>query len=214
MKIPKYIIFDCDGVLVDSEFLANKIEVDVKSELGFPITLEEQLKKFVGLGWNDPILQEELARLPKNYVELVDNRLKSVYLNELKPISGVVDLLNKMTQPKCVASNSETEWLNFKLSITKLDGFFPEAVFSRNMVSKGKPAPDLFFHAVEKMGWNSSQCLVVEDSEVGVKAGRAAGMTVCGFLGGKHILPGHGDRLMNAGANFTISNFSDLLPLL
>lgn len=214
MHKPRYIIFDCDGVLVDSEFLANKVEVDIKSELGFPITLEEQLKRFVGLGWNDPILQEELAKLPKNYVNLVDDRLKDVYTKELKPIHGAIELLNKITQPKCVASNSETEWLNFKLSLTKLDHFFHEAVFSRNMVEKGKPAPDLFFHAVKKMGWSSSQCLVVEDSEAGVKAGKAAGMTVCGFLGGKHILPGHGDRLLKAGANFIVSDFQDLLPLL
>lgn len=213
MKKAKYILFDCDGVLVDSEVIANRIESEVKTELGFPITLEEQIRKFVGMGLNHPVMQAELQRLPKTYWPLFDERVRKAYHEELKAISGVSEVLNALPLPKCVASGSEPEWLTLKLRLTQLDRYFPNAIFHGQLVKRSKPEPDLFFHAAEKMGWNCADCLVVEDSELGVKAGRAAGMFVCGFLGGSHIRPGHADRLLAAGADFLISEMSQLLRL-
>ncbi len=206
----KSIIFDCDGVLIDSEIIANRIEVEVKTELGFPITLEEQLKKFVGLGMSHPVMQAELRRLPADYWQIVDDRVKVAYINELKAIDGVVEILEQLSLPKCVASSSEPEWLAFKLEHTKLARHFPDAVFSGRMVKKSKPAPDLFLLALEKMGWDASSCLVVEDSVAGVEAGKAAGLIVCGFTGGAHMYPGHAERLMAAGADHMISNFQQI----
>jgi HAD superfamily hydrolase (TIGR01509 family) len=213
IKKPKYVIFDCDGVLVDSEILANRVEVEIKNKLGFPITLEEQISKFVGCGMSHPVMQEELQRLPQNYWQLVDKRCDEVYKNELKAITNVVSTLELLTLPKCVASSSEPDYLEMKLSLTNLKHFFPNAIFHGRLVKKSKPEPDLFLHAIEKMGWTPEDCLVVEDSIHGVKAGRAAGLIVCGFLGGSHIYPGHADRLIDAGADYIISDIKNLLRL-
>jgi beta-phosphoglucomutase-like phosphatase (HAD superfamily) len=215
LKRTKYIIFDCDGVLIDSEILANRVEVEVKTKLGFPISLEEQITKFMGCGLTHPRVRAELARLPSHYSEMVDTRCKEVYIDQLKPISGVFETLGMIELPKCVASSSEPDSLDFKLNLTSLKSFFPaNAIFHGRLVKKPKPEPDLFLHAIEKMGWTAEHCLVVEDSEHGVKAGRAAGLTVCGFLGGAHVLPGHADRLLSAGAHYLISDMRYLLNLI
>lgn len=214
MKKLKNIIFDCDGVLVDSEILANRVEAELKTELGFPTTTEEQIQKFVGFGSNHPVMIEELKRLPKNYLETVDQRIHKIYETELKAIYGVLELLQSLENPICVASSSEPEWINQKLKITQLKPFFDKSIFSGHMVKATKPAPDLFLFAAHKMEWDISECLVIEDSVAGVIAGRAAGMTVCGFLGGSHILPGHAERLIQAGADYIVSDIRKIKPLL
>ncbi len=210
MKTPKYIIFDCDGVLIDSEILANRVEAEIKSELGFPITVEEHIKKFVGMGLSHPDMQAELKRLPSNYLDLVDQKMKEVYKKELKVIAGTVAALDSLNIPKCVASSSEPEWLDIKLSLTNLKKYFSDSIFHGKLVTKSKPEPDLFLFAISQLGWAASDCLVVEDSVYGVQAGRAAGLKVCGFLGGAHVLPGHSDQLTKAGADYLISDLKDL----
>jgi HAD superfamily hydrolase (TIGR01509 family) len=214
MKKFRSIIFDCDGVLIDSEIIAGRIEMEVKTELGFPITLEEQLKTFVGLGMSHPIVQQELKRLPPHFLQTVDERVKIAYLTELKAIANVSDVLKKITLPKCVASSSEHEWLDFKLKHTKLDHHFPNAIFNGGMVKKSKPAPDLFLLALDRMGWSAENTLVIEDSVAGVQAGKAACLTVWGFTGGAHIYPGHAEKLVHAGANRIFSDFRDVLKLI
>ncbi len=206
----KTIIFDCDGVLIDSEIIANRIEVEVKTELGFPITLEEQLRKFVGLGMTHPHVQSELLRLPANYLQIVDDRVKVAYADELKPIDGVVWVLENIKIPKCIASSSEPEWLSLKLSLTQLIHYFPNAIFNGRMVKSCKPAPDLFLLALEKMGWDAASCLVIEDSVAGVQAGKAAGLTVCGFTGAAHAYAGHAERLSAVGADHIISDIKQI----
>lgn len=214
MKKPRYVIFDCDGVLMDSEMLANRVEMEIKTEMGFPISLEEQILKFTGCGLNHPTVQEELRRLPKEYLSELEKRCEEVFRAELKPIAGVEYTLENLNLPKCMASSSEPEYLAAKLEITGLNRFFVNTVFHGKMVKRSKPAPDLFLHAVEKMGWRKPEdCLVVEDSEHGVRAGKAAGMIVCGFLGGAHIYPGHAERLLNAGADYLVSDIRNILRL-
>lgn len=207
------IIFDCDGVLVDSEIIANRIEVEVKTELGFSITMEEQLKTFVGLAKNHPVMQAELERLPMDYWQVVDDRCKIAYQNELVAITGVDEVLGKLSLPKCVASSSEPEWLALKLNHTKLDHHFGAAVFSTKLVKLSKPAPDLFLYVLDKMNWKVDSTLVVEDSVAGVEAGKAAGLQVWGFVGGSHIYPGHEESLLKAGADRIISNFLSILEV-
>ncbi len=209
----KHIIFDCDGVLIDSEILANQVEVEIKTLLGFPITLEEQIKNFAGCGLSHPRVKAELERLPKEYLKLVDERCHQIYNKELKAISGVVELLEQLKISVCVASSSEPDWLDRKLKLTNLKRFFPDAIFHGRLVQKSKPEPDLFLHALKTLDWHAEDCLVVEDSEHGVKAGKAAGAKVCGFLGGAHIYPGHADRLFKAGADYLIFDIQNVLGL-
>ncbi len=213
MNRPKYVIFDCDGVLVDSEIIANRIEAEVKTELGFPTTVEEQIRTFVGMGMNHPVMQQELKRLPSNYWSMVDERIRKSYPTELKAIAGVLEVVQKLKLPKCVASSSEPDWLEIKLRLTGLEPYFLGATFHGQLVKRSKPEPDIFLHAIETMGWTAQDCLVIEDSELGVKAGRAAGALVCGFLGGAHIQKGHADKLLNAGADFVVSDITKLLRL-
>lgn len=214
MKKPKTIIFDCDGVLVDSEIIAGRIEAEVKTAMGFPITLEEQLKRFVGHGFSSSVVQEELKRLPENFNEIVDERCRVAYQKELKPIKGVLDTLLSLPHPKCVASSSHSDWLDLKLTLTNLKSSFPNCIFSGDLVEKCKPEPDLFHYALNKMGWRADECLVVEDSLAGVMAGKAAGLTVCGFVGGTHILPGHIDLLVRAGADYIVSDIRNIKRIL
>lgn len=209
----KSIIFDCDGVLVDSEIIANRIEAEVKTEMGFPISLEDQLRNFVGLGMNNPIVVAEHKRLPPQYLQIVDDRVKEAYLKELKVLNGVHEVLEQLSLPKCVASNSELESLFFKLELTGIKHHFGEAIFSAAQVKKTKPAPDLFLLALEQMKWKSQNTLVVEDSVAGVQAAKAADLKVWGYLGGGHIRPGHRERLIQAGADHIITDLRDLLEL-
>ncbi len=206
----EYIIFDCDGVLIDSEIIANRIEMEVKNELGFPITLEEQLQKFVGLGLSHHLVQDEIRRLPSHYSQLVEDRLQLAFANELRAIDGVCETLAKLQLPKCVASSSEPESLAFKLKHTNLDHHFGDAIFSARSVRYPKPAPDLFLFALDQMLWKPQTTLVIEDSVPGVQAAKAAGLRVWGFLGGAHIRTGHADRLTAAGAERIISKFDDI----
>lgn len=214
MKKPKCIIFDCDGVLVDSEILVSRVEVEVKNQLGFPISLEEQITKFVGCGMKHPAMIAEIQRLPPDFIRMVDERCDEVYAKELRAIPGVRETLQALNIPICVASSSDAHYLDMKLNLTDLKIFFENAIFHGSLVEKQKPEPDLFLYALEKLGWKADECLVVEDSEPGVKAGKAAGMKVCGFLGGAHIYPGHADRLLKAGADYLISDMRNLPALL
>lgn len=214
MKKFETIIFDCDGVLINSEIIANRIEVEVKNELGFPISLSEQLTQFVGLGMSHPLVIEELKRLPADYLEIVETRVHAAYQKDLKPIAGVVETLKQIGFPMCIASSSETDSLKFKLELTGLKPFFGDFLFTGTMVKNCKPAPDLYLLALEKMNWDPKTCLVIEDSLAGVTSAKAAGLFTCGFVGGEHLLPGHADQLKKLGADHIVTQFEDILKLL
>lgn len=211
---PKYVIFDCDGVLVDSEIIANRVEAEYKTELGFPITVAEQITKFTGLASNHPLVKTELARLPGTYLEVVDERIRQAYERELTAISGIHQALKEIEMPKCVASNSDLESIVRKLAFTNLLHYFPKSIFSSKMVLRGKPAPDLFLYAAKTMHWQPQDCVVIEDSVAGVNAALAAGMRVLGFVGAQHIQPGHRDRLKEIGTNCIFSDMRELPEIL
>jgi HAD superfamily hydrolase (TIGR01509 family) len=183
----RLVIFDCDGVLVDSEPIAVRIDVEMLAEVGVTMSEEEVIERFVGRS-PEVILAETEARLgrrvPEGWFERGEARIRRAYATELKPVPGVVEALEAIDLPVCVASSSGHDNLRYKLELTGLYDRFAGRIFSATEVANGKPAPDLFLHAASRMGAAPADCVVIEDSRYGVQAARAAGMDVLGFAGG------------------------------
>jgi len=210
---PHLIIFDCDGVLVDSEPLANAVMKKYLTELGLSISLERTMERFVGLSlatMRKTILSEDGLDLPDDFEEEVMHRDRLAFATDLKAISGVSTTLETLTLPRCVASSGEHEKIKMSLTLTGLLPYFDGRVYSATDVTNGKPAPDLFLHAALNMNANPRDSLVIEDSLAGVQAGVAAGMQVFGFVGGGHITEGHANRLLDAGALLVFEQMTDL----
>jgi HAD superfamily hydrolase (TIGR01509 family) len=181
------VIFDCDGVLVDSERLAIKVDVEMLHELGWPLSEAEVIERFVGRSDRDTqaAIEAQLGRkLPAGWAEQVTRRYRQVFDTELVPVPGVPEALDRISLPTCVASSATHEHLRYTLGLTGLYERFAGRIFSATDVAAGKPAPDLFLHAAEQMGAAPAGCVVVEDSRSGVQAARAAGMRVLAFAGG------------------------------
>ena len=182
------VIFDCDGVLVDSERLAVRVEAEVLQELGWPLTEDDVVDRFVGrsAAYMQTEVERELGR-SIDWDATFAPRHRAAYEADLAAVDGVaavVDGLRGRGVAICVASSSTHESIEFKLRRTGLWDAFSGAVFSVEDVAHGKPAPDVFLHAAKELGTPSGACAVVEDSESGVAAGVAAGMAVFGFAGG------------------------------
>jgi HAD superfamily hydrolase (TIGR01509 family) len=206
------VIFDCDGVLVDSEALACQVDADVLTTLGVPYTRDEIISQFVGVSLKDMIRLIEAERactLPADFGDVLNRATFARFETELQPIPGVRDAILALPHRRCVASSSLPERIAFSLRLTGLDDLF-ENVFSASEVPRGKPAPDLFLHAASRMEFAPNECLVIEDSIAGVQAGRSAGMSVIGFVGGGHCGPDHADRLREAGALSVIDRMAGL----
>jgi HAD superfamily hydrolase (TIGR01509 family) len=179
------VIFDCDGVLVDSERLAVRIEAEVITALGWPLTEADIVDRFVGR--SDSYMQAEIERNIGRGVdwerELAPHYRKA-FEQELRPVAGITDALDRITTATCVASSGTHDKLRFTLGLTGLYDRFAGRIYSASEVANGKPAPDLFLHAARQMGAATARCAVIEDSVSGVEAGVAAGMTVFAFAGG------------------------------
>jgi HAD superfamily hydrolase (TIGR01509 family) len=185
----RLVIFDCDGVLVDSEPLAMRVLLEGLTAAGCAIDEATAYERFLGrsLASMQAVLRNELGvELSQEQLEAMRLRLFEVYRQELVPIPGIVAALDQLTIPRCVASSSQSERLRFSLEVTGLLPRFAPHLFSASMVARGKPAPDLFLHVAERMGVAPADCLVVEDSAAGIEAARRAGMRVFGFVGGSH----------------------------
>jgi HAD superfamily hydrolase (TIGR01509 family) len=179
------VIFDCDGVLVDSERLAVRTEADILSELGWPLTEADIIERFVGRSAS--YMQGEIERhigRPLDWEIEFEPHYREVFEKELIPVEGVIQALDKITVPTCVASSSSHDKLHFSLELTDLLDRFAGRIFSSDDVEHGKPAPDLFLHAAEQLGALPGRCAVVEDSLSGVQAGIAANMSVFAYAGG------------------------------
>jgi HAD superfamily hydrolase (TIGR01509 family) len=181
------VIFDCDGVLVDSEPIAVRIDVEMLAEVGVTMSSEEVIERFVGRS-PEVILAETEARLgraaPEGWWERGEARLREAFAAELQPVAGIAQALEAIELPVCVASSSGPENLRLKLELTGLYERFAGHVFSASEVANGKPAPDLFLHAASRMRVAPAACVVVEDSRYGVQAARAAGMDAFAYAGG------------------------------
>ncbi len=197
------IIFDCDGVLVDSEMLAVRGMLEVLNEAGVPATAD-MIAGCFGMKQADILMKiRELtgADIPEGLPDLIWPATHRLFERELRPMPGVRAFLERGgATPRCVASSSSPERIRFSLGVTGLDGFFGTGVFSSHQVARGKPAPDLFLFAAASMGIEPCRAVVIEDSIFGVRGALAAGMTVYGFGGGSHIPAGHDAVLLEGGA--------------
>jgi HAD superfamily hydrolase (TIGR01509 family) len=207
------VIFDCDGVLVDSEPIINRAHAEVLTACGYLITEKLLVERFCGI--SDPemleIIEREWGRaLPASYAERVGLMIEAAFRQSLASIEGVAEALDSVTLPICVASSSSLEQIRKKLEITGLLGRFGEHLFSATMVARGKPAPDLFLYAAQNLMTAPDQCLVIEDSPAGIDAALAAGMTAIGFSGGSHCGPEHGVRLQRHGAALVMDDMHEL----
>jgi len=219
MPEPELIIFDCDGVLVDSEIIAARIEADLLTAAGYPISGEELSQAYAGLTFKDILLKvEEKSQIPfqASLIDqaevLVDRRLAS----EVRAIEGAAAAVAATRTKRCICSNSRTERLDAMLVRTGLKRFFEGRVFSalETPTGKPKPAPDVFLFAAEAMGADPALTFVIEDSVHGIAAAKAAGMRVIGFTGAAHSYPGHADHLTEAGAETVIRRWSEFVPTL
>jgi HAD superfamily hydrolase (TIGR01509 family) len=181
------VIFDCDGVLIDSERLAVKVDVQVLDELGWPMSEAEVIERFMGRSDREAkaTIEAHLGRaLPDDWQDRVKALCHETFAAELAPVEGVIEALDRIALPSCIASSATHEHLEYTLSLTGLYERFAGRIFSADDVARGKPAPDLFLHAAERMEADPANCVVIEDSRPGVEAARAAGMRVLAFAGG------------------------------
>ncbi|MFD5189021.1 HAD family hydrolase [Streptomyces sp. NPDC058357] len=188
---PELVIFDCDGVLVDSERIAVRIQFQVGAELGWALTAEEVVEKFVGRS-NKSIGELIDARLPGRsaaWQQRFEALHRDAVETELVAVDGIQEALAALTLPTCVASSGSHEKMRHTLGHTGLHSHFEGRIFSASEVAHGKPAPDLFLHAARRMGVEPAACVVVEDSKYGVQAARSAGMRAFGYAGG--LTPAH-----------------------
>jgi HAD superfamily hydrolase (TIGR01509 family) len=194
MQNIKLVIFDCDGVLVDSELLSAKMVIEVLGEIGIHVDLPLVYKTFVGHSFTTVAagFAQKLGRnIPANFVEEYRRRLLESFDLQLKKMPGIEAVLNQLNVPKCVATGSSPTRVAKSLEVTGLSVRFTNCVFTTSMVAKGKPAPDIFLHAAKTMGVHPENCLVIEDSTAGVDGGKAAGMTTWQFKGGVHFNHGY-----------------------
>ncbi|SDR25523.1 haloacid dehalogenase superfamily, subfamily IA, variant 3 with third motif having DD or ED [Rhizobiales bacterium GAS113] len=210
------LIFDCDGVLVDSEYLFARVASECLAEIGIAIDAGEAARRFAGVSLKDILAAVERERglaLPAGFEAYLISREDEAYARLLEPIAGVRDAILSIGLPRCVASSSLPDRISESLVVTKLDDLFgEEARFSTALVANGKPAPDIFLYAAQHMRKAPEACIVVEDSVPGVIGGVAAGMRVVGFVGGRHCGQDHGQRLTAAGAHIVIAEMAQLQP--
>ncbi|MFD7511937.1 HAD family hydrolase [Streptomyces sp. NPDC059853] len=181
------VIFDCDGVLVDSEPLALRVCVELGAQLGWPLTEREIVDRFLGRSERSVTAQvaERLGQeAAARWNALYRARLAEAIDTELLPVPGVVEALDAIVLPSCIASSGSHEKMRRTLGRTGLRERFEGRIFSASEVARGKPEPDLFLHAAERLGVDPARCAVVEDSQYGVRAARAAGMRAFGYAGG------------------------------
>lgn len=178
------VIFDCDGVLVDTELVGNGVLAGLIAELGIPTTREQAIETYMGRSMAAclAMLEEQLGRPPPaDFAARYRERTEAAWRRELTAVPGVVEALDAIELPACVASSGEHTRMELTLGLTGLLPRFEGRIFSATEVAHGKPAPDLFLHAATSMGFDPATTVVVEDTVPGVRAGRAAGMRVLAF---------------------------------
>ena len=212
----KHVIFDCDGVLIDSEAISMAIDVGLLAESGVAISMDEAHRRFVGLTFEamvEAIEAEHGIRLPANISARKDARMIEAYRRGLKPVKGALAALEAIKLPKSVGTNGPRDRAIAALKLTGLWQHFGGMTTFED-VKDGKPAPDIYLLAAERAGASPSECVVVEDSATGVRAGVAAGCTVFGFTGTAHDPAAQGALLKSLGAARIVASMDDLAATL
>jgi len=206
------VIFDCDGVLIDSELLSVQADRECLAEDGIDLSEEEIIDRYTGISLAGMLsdLETRYGRPLPDFAARHQQRLRPLFEAHLRPIPGVAAVLDGLACRSCVASSGTPERLRHALSLVGLLGRFHPHVFSATEVPRGKPAPDLFLYAADRMGVAPQRCVVIEDSIPGVAAAVAAGMLAIGFTGGAHCRPGHDARLAERGAALVIDRMAEL----
>ena len=213
---PAAVLFDCDGVLVDSEILAIEVETGMLAALGLDYDLPTFRRRFLGMhdaAFRDALDTDRRARhgvgLPADFLAEIHARRRAAVDDRLVEVTGARRAVEALTLPKAVASSTGMAFLERKLRKTALWELFAPHAYSADLVARGKPAPDIFLHAARNLGVDPERCLAIEDSGNGVLAARAAGMRVWGFTGGRHCGEETSDALRDAGAEDVFANWAD-----
>jgi len=207
------IIFDCDGVLVDSEPLAAEAYERVYEKHGMSGVGADIIAQCVGMKQADIIIR--IKELTGHHLQPEQEGdlwtvTRDLFSEKLNPTTGIGSFLRTLEAGRCVASSSSLQRIHHSLDVTGLAPHFGDAIFSSSMVKRGKPAPDIFLYAAEKMGVDPVNCVVIEDSPFGVEGAVAAGMTAIGYTGGGHTYAGHGERLKAKGAHAACANWREI----
>ncbi|MBN8649113.1 MAG: HAD family hydrolase [Caulobacterales bacterium] len=211
------IIFDCDGVLIDSEIIAARLEAQIANSWGHSISPQEICFRFAGVPTK--IVWETLAneighQIDENFFDEYRALAKAVFAKELKAINGASDIISGLKLPFCVASTTKKSELEINLQTTNLHDFFGNNIFSASQVKRPKPNPDVFLFAASQMGHDPKDCIVIEDSIAGVKAAQRAGMKVFAFGGASHIGEKNKELILGHGAIDYFTNYFELPILL
>ena len=207
------LIFDCDGVLIDSEIVVCRLTAEELSRLGYAVSTEEVIERFAGRPEYAMIAEIERhwgRAVPAAYFPAIRSRIDAAYATELRIMPGIASLVRRIGVDFCVASSSYPAKLALGLRSVGLYESFAPNVLSATAVAHGKPAPDIFIYAAGWMRRPVARCVVIEDSVPGVRAARAAGMRAIGFVGGGHVRAGHAERLLEAGAERVVGAFEEL----
>ena len=205
------VIFDCDGVLVDSEYLSATVLIEVFAEIGISLDLAFVYANFVGHSFAtvaSKYARQHGTNVPEYFEQNYRNRLLERFVGQLKSMPGIETVLDNLNVPYCLASGSSPTRVNRSLAIAGLASRFENRIFTTTMVSNGKPAPDIFLHAAKAMGVDPLACLAIEDSTTGVTAAIAAEMTTWHFTGGVHFNHGY-EKVPNA--NLVDRRFNHML---
>jgi HAD superfamily hydrolase (TIGR01509 family) len=211
------VIFDCDGVLVDSELISCRAHSETLTRHGYPITADQVLERFLGVSDREAraAVEAEIGRkLPDDFEAQVKHATLQFYAGDLRAISHVGEAIAAIDLAKCVASSGTPEKIRHGLTCAALYDVLAPNIFSATQVMRGKPAPDLFLFAAEQMRVAPARCVVIEDSVPGITGALAAGMSVLGFHGGSHCQPGHAGKLRAAGAHRTFDDMRQLPALI
>lgn len=207
------VIFDCDGVLVDSEPIANRVFAEMLGELGLHTSIEDMYANFVGhpMTYCMQLVEQRLGRAPPVDFEarLQERTFAAFESDGLKGMSGVIEALDQIAIPACVASSGELDKMKFTLGLTGLLPRFRDRLFSVTQVKRGKPAPDIYLYAAARMGVRPEKCVVVEDSPIGAQSGVAAGMSVLGFCAHTPA-----EKLIAVGVQRTFAEMRELPSIL
>jgi HAD superfamily hydrolase (TIGR01509 family) len=214
----KGIIYDFDGVIADSEVLANLVLAEAVSSLGLPTTLEDSITRYMGKRWGEVVAAVETGtgqRLPEAFLAELKRATLARFREALQSVPGAMEFITRYPAlPRCIASSSSVERLEVCIDVLALRHHFPDAVFSADLVPHGKPHPDIFLYAADRIGVAPEDCLVIEDSPNGARAGVAAGMCVVGLCAGGHVRAGHAERLREAGAEHIFDRWPDVVAFL